>query len=48
MRIEDDVVVTQEGCEVMSDEAPVEPSDIEMLVGTSTMDADSHPINFDI
>ena len=35
MRIEDDVVVTRSGCEVLTDEVPKEPDEIEALMAAA-------------
>ncbi len=35
IRIEDDVLVTKDGCEVLSEGAPKDPNEIEALVGTA-------------
>ena len=35
VRIEDDVLVTQQGCEVLTENVPKEPDDIEKMMGQS-------------
>ena len=35
IRIEDDVLVTQQGCEVLTENVPKEPDDIEKIMGQS-------------
>jgi Xaa-Pro aminopeptidase len=35
VRIEDDVLVTKEGCEVMTRDLPVDPDVIEAMIGTA-------------